>query len=69
MMNAVKITFFLAACLVLGLAGLAAVLAVSVAVILFLLPAAAYLGQMALILGVSGFWFWLYGWIYADNRS
>ena len=68
-MSAARTILLLAACFVLGLAGLAAVLAVSVAVILFLLPAAAYLGQMALILAVLGFWFWLYGWIYADNHS
>jgi hypothetical protein len=68
-MSAFKMILLLAACLALGLAGLAAVLAVSVAVILFLLPAAAWLGQAALILAVLGFWFWLYGWIYADNHS
>jgi hypothetical protein len=68
-MSAVKTVLFLATCFVLGLAGLAAVLAVSVAVILFLFPAAAYLGQMVLIFAVLGFWFWLYGWIYADNHS
>jgi hypothetical protein len=68
-MSAVKTILLLAACFVLGLAGLIGILAISVAVILFLLPAAAYLGQMVLILAVLGFWFWLYGWIYADNHS
>jgi hypothetical protein len=64
-MNAARMVLLLAACFVLGLAGLAAVLAVSVALILFLLPAAAYLGQMALILAVLGFWFWLYSLVSA----
>jgi hypothetical protein len=64
-MNAVKMILLLAACLVLGLAGLAAILAVSVAVILFLLPVAAYAGQMALIFAVLGFWVWLYSLVSA----
>jgi hypothetical protein len=64
-MNAIKMILLLAACFVLGLAGLAAILAVSVAVILFLLPVAAWLGQAALIFAVLGFWVWLYSLVSA----
>jgi hypothetical protein len=60
-MNALKMVLLLAACFVLGLAGLAAILAVSVAVIALLWEFAAYVGQMALILAVLGFWAWLGG--------
>jgi hypothetical protein len=64
-MSAVKMILLLAACLVLGLAGLAAVFAVSIAVITLLWEFAAYAGQMALIFSVLGFWVWLYGWVSA----
>jgi hypothetical protein len=58
-MNAVKTILLLAACFVLGLAGLVTILAVSVAVITLLWSAAAQFGQLALIFAVLGFWFWL----------
>jgi hypothetical protein len=58
-MNAFKMILLLAACFVLGLAGLAAILALSVTVISLLWEFAAYAGQMALIFGVLGFWVWL----------
>jgi hypothetical protein len=58
-MSAVKTILLLAACFVLGLAGLALCAFVSVAVIGLLWSFAAYAGQMALILGVLGFWVWL----------
>ena len=64
-MNALKMVLLLAACFVLGLAGLALCAFVSVAVIGLLWSFAAYAGQMALIFSVLGFWVWLYSLVSA----
>jgi hypothetical protein len=60
-MGAVKTVLLLAACLVLGSAGLALCAFISVAVITLLWGFAAYAGQMVLIFSVLGFWAWLAG--------
>ena len=60
MTSAVKIVAIVVGGLIIGLAELVGIAAVSIAELWFLWPFAAVAGQMALFFAVLGFWVWLF---------